>query len=74
MVQRAVRDIGGAEGLARCATCHTLRCSFSTHLLEASTDIRTIQTVLVHKDVRTTMVHTYIDDRGPLGVLSPLDR
>ncbi|WP_437586510.1 tyrosine-type recombinase/integrase [Sorangium sp. So ce1000] len=73
-VQRAVNDAGRAAELAKRATCQPLRHSFASHLLEAAIDIRTIQTLLGHKDGRTTMIDSHIIDRGPLGVISPLDR
>lgn len=73
VVQRAVHDATTKIALPKRASCHTLRHSFATHLLEAGYDIRTIQELLGHADVNTTMIYTHVVNRGPGGVKSPLD-
>ena len=74
VLQRAVREAAGRAGLRKRITCHTFRHSFATHLLDDGADIRTIQELLGHRSVQTTMIYTHILNRGPLGVTSPLDR
>jgi integron integrase len=73
VVQKAVKRAMADARVSKAASCHTFRHSFATHLLERGQDIRTIQELLGHKDVSTTMIYTHVLNRGPLGVHSPAD-
>jgi site-specific recombinase XerD len=74
VLQRAVKEATRKIGHTKPASCHTLRHSFATHLLEDGYDIRTIQELLGHRDVKTTMIDTHVLNRGGQGVYSPIDR
>ncbi|HKZ77475.1 MAG TPA: tyrosine-type recombinase/integrase [Pyrinomonadaceae bacterium] len=73
VLQRAVKQALRAAGITKPGSCHTFRHSFATHLLESNYDIRTVQELLGHKDVRTT-IYTHVLNRGGRGVKSPLDQ
>jgi len=73
LVQKAVKEAASLAGINKKVSCHTLRHSFATHLLEAHYDIRTVQELLGHSDVATTMIYTHVLNRPGLSVKSPAD-
>jgi site-specific recombinase XerD len=73
VVQKAVKQAVKRAGITKPAGCHTFRHSFATHLLERGRDIRTIQELMGHSDLNTTMIYTHVLKRGPMGVISPAD-
>ena len=74
VLQRAIKEAARRVGMVKPVSCHTLRHAFATHLLEDGYDIRTLQELLGHRDVSTTMIYTHVLNRGGKGVYSPIDR